>query len=158
MRKLWGIIKSWFRKLTGSNPAPTPTPTPEPEPNQPPTDLPPGLPQNPRTGANKPGSISQYFTAKRKSGDQTYRFSWPSYFTDTLGVREGSICTANGMSAEYRGQDGDNGANRPKYTLPLSVKLEGEVLFILYDKLGNAVGWIKCGIPENGCYLPEQAK
>ena len=92
-------------------------------------ETPPSTPgtTNPVTGINKPNSISEMFTAKIKSYDNTYRITWPSFFSNKLGVGQGSWCSANGNMADYRGQDGDNFSNRPKYSMSLSIPLKDVV-------------------------------
>jgi hypothetical protein len=126
--------------------------TPDTPPDEPDSDL----PQNPKTGTNLPNSISEYFTAKKKDYDKSYRISWPSYFSNHMGVGGGSYCTANGLKLRYRNQDKDHGANRPKYQIPQeAIDLNKEILYILYDNSGQTVGWIKTNL-TNGKYLPDQ--
>lgn len=165
VKKWWKKIAAWFKEKFGGSDDGAEESGAE-HPGEPPAEDDGGedqplpdtdLPQNPNTGLNKPGSISESFSVKKKSYDSTYRITWPSYFRTQMGLGESSICTANGYAAQWKGIDDDNESSRPKYSLPLSVNLEGDVLFLLYDKDGRAVAWIKCVIPENGCYLPEQA-
>ena len=152
---VWDAVKDAIEDI---KPDPTPD-DPIVTPDPPPVVVPPStdLPQNPRTGKNKSGSISEYFSAKAKSYDSSYRVSWPSHFSDHMKIGSGSYTMVEGVRLTYRNQDKDYGANRPKYEIPQrEINLDRALLYVLHAKDGTPVGWIRTGL-TGGKYLPDQA-
>lgn len=132
IKKLWKVLAGMFSK-----------PKPEPKPAQKqPTFVNPVIESD--------GSMHEKFSCKPKQYDNTYRLAWPSYFANVLGVGAGSFCYADAHRAIYRGQDTDNGANRPKYTLALDIQLPSPCLFELFTADGAKVGEIITAVPCNG--------
>jgi len=114
----------------------------------------PALPTNPTVPADKPKSLSESWSFRIKAYDNSYRIRWPSYFTDTLGIRAGSWTMVNGRRAEYRGQDLDNESNRPSYQLSQRPPLEGRIRCILHAADGRAVGWFETDLADGDGKLP----
>ncbi len=123
-----------------ANPPPSPgSPAPAPTPAPPPSG---DLPTNPQIPASTPGSNDQLWYFSFKTHDNTYRIRWPTYFYTVYRLGSGSYTLCNGLRANFRSYDTDNGAMRPSYSLPgPASRLSGRVICVLYAADGTALAW-----------------
>jgi len=145
-RRVWQAIVDWLNRDDFSD---------ETEPNPNPDE---GLPANPYCGPDLPGTISQHWSFLKKDGDKTWRIRWPTYFSGTIDIwtQERTYTTVNGHMAEFRSFDTDNGARRPSYTMPQSIKVEFPATCILFDEDAKPIAWFKADRHGISGRLPEE--